>query len=100
MLGNFDPVAAGLVTSLAQPGANITGVMIAPYGTLAGKKLELLKEAVPRATRVVLLMPEDLGIGAQQQVLEVRKAASALGVELSVVAVRGGDYDGAFVGLV
>lgn len=45
--GNFDPLAAGLVRSLARPEGNLTGVLIAPAGTLAGKKLELLKEAVP-----------------------------------------------------
>src|SRR5262245_34354265 len=47
ILGNFDPVAAGFVASLGRPGRNVTGVLIAPEGTLGAKKLELLKEAVP-----------------------------------------------------
>ena len=98
MWGNFDPVAAGFVTSLARPGGNITGILIASEGTLAGKKMELLKEAVPRATRIGLLVPDDPNIRAQVQ--EVKKAASALGVELAVATVRGGDYDRAFGALV
>jgi len=96
-LGSLDPVAGGLVASLARPGGNVTGVLITPEGTLAVKKLEVLKEAVPGATRIVLLVPDDPGIGMQQQLQEVRKAASSLGVELTVVDVRGGDYDRAFI---
>jgi putative tryptophan/tyrosine transport system substrate-binding protein len=93
--GNFDPVATGLVTNLAHPGGNTTGVLIAPEGTLAAKKLELLKEAVPQATRIALLVPED--IEAQGlQVQETQKAAAALGVKLTVVTARGHDYDRAF----
>ncbi len=99
MLSNVDPIALGVVKSLARPGGNITGVLIAPDGTLAGKKLELLKEAVPRARRIALLMPEDPGIGAQQQVQEILGAASSLGPELRVVAVRGGGYDRAFTAI-
>jgi len=89
LYGNLDPVAAGLVTSLAKPEGNVTGVLIAPAGTLAGKKLELLKEAVPRATRIAFLAPEDPAIGAQVQ--ETRQAASLLGIALPVTVVRGGD---------
>jgi len=95
-LTNVDPIEAGLVPSLAQPGANVTGVLIAPDGTLAGKKLELLKELRPRATRFSLLVPDDPNIGMKLQIREVQKAASALGVELIVVEVRGGDYGAAF----
>lgn len=93
--GNFDPVAIGLVASLARPGGNITGVLIAPEGTLAGKKLELLKAAVPRATRIAFLAPDDPGT-ARPQVEEVRKAAAALGVTLNVVEAKSEDYDRAF----
>jgi putative ABC transport system substrate-binding protein len=94
MFGNFDPVAAGFVTSLARPGGNVTGVLIAPEGTLAAKKLELLQLAVPRARRVALLVPDDPGI--QLQVKETTKAAAALGIELVVVKAQGRDYARAF----
>ena len=99
MLGNLDPVAAGLVASLARPGSNVTRVLITPEGTLAAKKLELLRKTVPRATRIALLLPKDPGISVQQQIQEVRTAASALGVTLTVVDVRGDDYDAAFAAL-
>ena len=94
MYGGIDPVAAGIVRSLARPGGNITGVLILPGTSLSGKKLEPLKEAVPRAVRVALLAPDDPSFGPQMQ--EAQKAASALGIKLVVVEVRGGDYDRAF----
>jgi putative ABC transport system substrate-binding protein len=97
LYGNFDPVAAGLVKGLAKPEGNVTGVLIAPAGTLAGKKLELLKEAVPRATRIAFLAPEDPGIRLQVQ--ETRQAAAALGIKLAVTEVRSGDYERAFAAL-
>ncbi|MBS0343113.1 MAG: ABC transporter substrate-binding protein [Proteobacteria bacterium] len=98
-LTNVDPIALGMVSSLARPGGNVTGVLIAPEGTLAGKKLELLKELVPRATRFALLVPDDPGAGLKLQVQEARQAASIVGVELVVVAVRGGDYGRAFAAI-
>jgi putative ABC transport system substrate-binding protein len=85
------------VTSLARPGGNVSGVLIAADGTLAAKKLELLKEAVPRATRIVFLSPEDPAM--QVQIAETRQAAAALGLELSVVTVKGTDYAGAFAAI-
>jgi putative ABC transport system substrate-binding protein len=97
MLGNFDPVAMGLVASLARPGGNITGVLIAPEGTLAAKKLELLKEAVPRAARIAFLSPDDPNV--RPQVQEAQKAAPSLGVKLSVIGVQDGDYDRAFAAI-
>jgi putative ABC transport system substrate-binding protein len=94
MYGNFDPVAAGIVPSLARPGGNSTGIVIAPGGTLAEKKLELLKAAVPRAERMILLAPADPGFAGQ--VREAQTAASSLGVRLDVVEVRDGDFERAF----
>jgi len=94
---NCDPVAAGFVANLARPGGNITGVVIAPGGTLAGKKLELLKEAVPGATQVALLAPVDPTFSLQAR--EAQKAALRLGVKLTVVEVRARDYDRAFTAI-
>ena len=97
LYGNLDPVAAGLVKSLAKPESNITGVLIAPAGTLAAKKLELLKEAVPGATRIAFLAPADPGIKLQVQ--ETRQAAATLGIKLAVTEVQAGDYERAFAAL-
>jgi putative ABC transport system substrate-binding protein len=92
--GNFDPLALGLVGSLARPGGNLTAVMMAPDGTLAGKRLQLLRELVPQANRIGLLVPDDPAVRAQVQ--ETRQAAQALRVDLAAVTVRGGDYAAAF----
>jgi putative ABC transport system substrate-binding protein len=91
---NPDPVAAGFVASLTRPGGNITGVLIAAEDTLAGKRLELIKEAVPRSTRIGLLSRGDAG--SQTQVQEAEKAASLLGVKLVVGEVQNREYDRAF----
>jgi putative tryptophan/tyrosine transport system substrate-binding protein len=93
-LGNFDPVLSGFAKSLARPAGNATGILIASEGTFAAKKLELLKEAVPAAKRIAILLPDDPH--ARRQVGEVQPAASQLGVELAVVEVRGGEYEEAF----
>ena len=98
MFGNFDPVALGLIPSLARPGGNITGVLIAPDGTLAGKRLELLKAAVPQATRMAYLAPP-ADPATRLQLQETRRAASMLGVELVDVEVRDGDYERAFAAI-
>jgi putative ABC transport system substrate-binding protein len=98
VLGNFDPVAQGLAASLARPGGLTTGVLIsAGGGTLAGKKLELLKQAVPRATRFALLAPEDPAFGAQVE--ETRKSAAGLNLALQVVVLRQREFAAAFAAL-
>lgn len=94
MFGNFDPVAAGLAQSLARPGRNTTGIMISSEGTLAGKKLELLKEAVPGLQRIGVLTPDDPA--ARMQIEEIRRAATALAIEVLFVEVRGSLYESAF----
>jgi putative tryptophan/tyrosine transport system substrate-binding protein len=93
-----DPVAAGYVASLARPGGNVTGILIAPQGTLGEKRLALLKEMVPRATRIAMQVPEG-GTAASPQRQEVRQAAERLGVDLVVVEVLGGDYAKAFTSI-
>ncbi len=95
--GNLDPVATGLVQSFARPGGNLTGVLIAADGTLAAKRLEFLKQAVPRAARVAALFPDDPG--AAIQLKEVTSAAAASGIRLLVTEVRVGDYERAFAAI-
>jgi putative tryptophan/tyrosine transport system substrate-binding protein len=92
MYGGFDPVTAGFVASLARPGGNVTGVVMGPGSSLTGKRLELLKEAVPRATRVAFLVPDDPNF----QVEEAQQGAPLLGIKLVMVEVRAGDYVRAF----
>ncbi|HEV2055180.1 MAG TPA: ABC transporter substrate-binding protein [Methylomirabilota bacterium] len=97
-IGAGDPVTSGLVSSLARPGGNVTGLsLLAPE--LVGKRLELLKQAVPGVTRVaVLWQPGGSGGGTEKDVLkEVEVAARALGVRLQFVEARGpADFDRAF----
>jgi ABC-type uncharacterized transport system substrate-binding protein len=85
-----DPVTEGLVTSLARPGGNVTGLSnLAPE--LVGKRLELLKQIVPGVTRVAVLWhPGALGKRTEKDSLkEAEVAARALGVQLQVVEARG-----------
>jgi putative ABC transport system substrate-binding protein len=85
-----DPVAAGLVASLARPGGNITGLTnLSP--DLEGKRLELLKETFPKVTRVAHLWnPDSPGSGMEA-------AAQALGLQLQSLEVRNpNDFDSAF----
>lgn len=96
--GNFDPVALKFVASFARPGGNVTGVLIAADGTLGVKKLELLKEAVPRARRIGVLAPQDANT-LRMQLPELERAAPPLGVDLAVVTVRDNDYARAFATL-
>src|SRR5262249_8310724 len=83
LLSYSDPVELGFVTSLGRPGGNITGVVLAAEPTMAGKRLELIKEAVPRAVRIALLATSEAG--SQTQVQWAEKVAPSLGVK--VVAV-------------
>jgi putative ABC transport system substrate-binding protein len=93
-----DPVASGLVASLARPGGNVTGLsLLAPE--LVAKRLELLTQAVPGVRRVaVLWQPGAFGDRADKDGRkEAEVAARALGVSLHLVEVRGpGDFDRAF----
>lgn len=81
-----DPVGNGLVTSLARPGGNVTGLST-QYPEISGKQLELLKETVPRLTRVVVLgnLNEP---GNSQALKETQRAASLFGIKLQYFDVR------------
>jgi putative ABC transport system substrate-binding protein len=92
-----DPVRDGFVASLARPGGNITGVVVAPEDVLAGKRLELIKEAVPRAGRIAVLGTREES--SKLQIHEAQKVAVPLGVKLIVAELQHGDYDRAFAAM-
>ena len=86
MVTTGDPVAGGLVASLARPGGNITG-LTALGQELSGKRLELLKEAVPKVSRVAVLSnPTNPDSGMSLKGMEL--AARALGVQFRVQEVH------------
>jgi putative ABC transport system substrate-binding protein len=86
MAQDSDPIGNGFVATLARPGGNITGLSIlAPE--LSGKQLELLKEIVPRLTRVALL-GNSAEPGNPQTRKETERAAASLKVQLQYLEVR------------
>jgi putative tryptophan/tyrosine transport system substrate-binding protein len=93
---NVDPVAMGFVSDLARPGGNVTGIVIAPDGTLAGKRVELLKAAVPQMTRMGLLLPDDVSPTVRTQAQETQRAAAVMGLRLTEVTAHDSDYARAF----
>jgi len=96
IMSTQDPVATGIIDSLAHPGGNITGVTRLTR-ELSGKRLELLKEAVPRMSRVaVLWSPDDSG--ASIAFKEYQAVAPSLKIQLQSLEVRdpNPDLEGAF----
>jgi len=90
-----DPVGNGLVASLAQPGGNITGVSNVQV-ELGGKRLEILKEAFPKVSRVAVLLRLG-GLGMERQLKEIEVAARSLRVQLQPIEVEGfNDFDRGF----
>jgi putative ABC transport system substrate-binding protein len=89
-----DPVGAGLVTNLARPGDNITGLTVSTGPELRAKQLEILNEIVPKLSRVAILRQWGLA-GAESAALE--PAARKLGWTIQFMDVRGpSDIEGAF----
>jgi putative ABC transport system substrate-binding protein len=86
MATNTDPVGDGFVASLARPGGNITGLStLAPE--ISGKRLEILKEVVPRLSRVVVFETSTTP-GTAQSLKETELAAVAFGVKLNYLDIR------------
>ena len=96
-----DPVGSGLVTSLAHPGGNLTGLAETAGLEIAGKRLQLLKEAVPTLSRVaVLRFTTDLASPYGNYWTETQAAARALGLTLqSVGAQDPKELEGAFTAM-
>jgi putative ABC transport system substrate-binding protein len=93
-----DPVEAGFVESLARPGGNVTGLALL-FNELAGKRLELLKEAVPKLARVAVLHDPALPPNILE-LKEVQAAASALGLTIQPWEIRrADDFDRVFTAM-
>jgi putative tryptophan/tyrosine transport system substrate-binding protein len=95
MISVGDPVTAGLVQSLGRPGGNITGnTILSPE--LAPKRLQLIKEIIPSASRTALLWnPDNVSSGVNLE--QLRTAAPGLGLMFTAVEARtANDLDGAF----
>lgn len=93
-----DPLASGLISSLAHPGGNVTGTsMMSP--DLVGKQLELLKEVAPKVSRVALLW-NPTNPGSAPQLREAQAVARVLGVRLQTLDARSPhEIDRAFVAM-
>jgi putative ABC transport system substrate-binding protein len=93
MVAQADPVAAGLVASLARPGGNITGLTVGGP-EVVGKRLELLREAMPGLSRVAIVQDPSVGGGVPE---ELESAARALQLRLLLFTVHApADFDSAF----
>src|SRR6266705_2282202 len=82
-----DPVGNGFAASLARPGGNITGLST-HYPEISGKQLELLKDIIPRLSRVAVL-GNSIVLGNAKAVRETERAAGVFGVQLQYLDVRG-----------
>ena len=92
VLSDHDPVASGLVNSFSRPGGNITGVF-SRQSELVGKRLELLKEVLPRLARVAVFWDSF----SQRQFDELQQAARSLSVQIQSVELRAPyDFKAAF----
>ena len=92
-----DPLSTGLVTNLARPGGNITGVTMIPGPEIVGKYLQLITDTVQNASRVAMLWNET-SPWQSGMIREAEAAARALRLQLQAVAFRqAGDFETAFV---
>jgi len=100
MTQNQDPVALGLAVSLARPGGNVTGFWIEGDEALIGKRLELLKHAVPGIARVgAIVNPDDVSEAGGLKALPA--AARALGLAVQILEVRAvAEFEAAFAAAV
>ncbi len=98
IVGAADPVGSGFVASLARPGGNITGLSIMTP-ELAGKRLELLREVLPKLSRVAFLAQR--GSAYRLQVKEAQDAAEKFGMRIQPLVVAGPEeFKGAFSAMI
>ena len=98
--GGDDPVKLGLVTSLAQPGGNVTGTNFF-FAEVAAKRLGLLHELVPKAFRIAVLINPDNGSVAETTLREVSEASRVIALQIQVLnASTSRDIESVFAALV
>jgi putative tryptophan/tyrosine transport system substrate-binding protein len=88
MLNVPDPIGEGIVGNLAHPEANVTGFAQGASAEISGKRLQLLKDAIPSAVRIAVLMSPDT---SQREERFLELAAQSLHVELSLVSIHQAD---------
>ena len=95
-----DPVRLGLVTSLARPGGNLTGINFFP-AEVTGKRLELLRELVPAAVRIAVLVEPTNPTSTESTLRDVEGASRAMGLQMQVFKVSTSrEIDAVFEGFV
>ena len=99
MMNVSDPVGQGIVTSLARPEGNITGVIQDDSAEITAKRMQLLKDAVPHASLVAVLIDPDFPY-AQAEWQRLEFAARSLNVNLRQLVVRrASEFEGAFAAI-
>jgi putative ABC transport system substrate-binding protein len=99
MMFPTDPVAQGLVSSLRRPEGNVTGTTNIPIPDMLSKRLQILKEVVPDASRVAVVY-DPAGRDISPPVSGLEAAAESMGIQLQYVVARGPqDFDGAFAAM-
>jgi putative ABC transport system substrate-binding protein len=94
-----DPVTDGLVASLNRPGGNLTGVSLLT-NSLAPKRLEMLRELVPKADTIALLVNSENRLSTSQQIGETEAAVRTFGLRMQVFSAgRAGDFEPAFAAM-
>jgi putative ABC transport system substrate-binding protein len=81
-----DPIASGVVSSLNRPGGNLTGVSLLTGDLLVSKRLQFLRELVPGADLIALIVNSSNPVAAEAQKKEAELAAKVLGIRLSIIA--------------
>ena len=94
-----DPIGSGLIEGFGHPGGNVTGLSMVAGPEIAGKYLELLRQAVPRVSRIAVIANSN-NPAIAPQVKTMEDAARGLGVEIHLLALRkAGDLDGVFAAI-
>jgi putative ABC transport system substrate-binding protein len=99
-MGLTEPVALGLVASLARPGGNVTGVAYSFDANIVGKQLELLREVVPKARRVAVLSNPGGSPALPLTISNIKAAARSLDLQLQLLEAREpSEFDAAFAAM-